>query len=170
MRKALLVIDMQNVCVGEEHANFFQYDNQSLIESVNQAIRENNDNTIIYIKNIMKKNLINYFAPFQAYAGSKEVEFINELEIKSDFVFEKYVADSFSNPKLHEFLLSRQIDTIEVIGVDGGGCVAMTAIHAIKNGYRVIVNEKAIGTTPGLKRKKLKYDKKLKKLGAEFIY
>lgn len=103
-------------------------------------------------------------------AGSKEVEFINELEIKSDFVFEKYVADSFSNPKLHEFLLSRQIDTVEVIGVDGGGCVAMTAIHAIKNGYRVIVNEKAIGTTPGLKRKKLKYDKKLKKLGAEFIY
>lgn len=98
------------------------------------------------------------------------MEFINELEIKSDFVFEKYVADSFSNPKLHEFLLSRQIDTIEVIGVDGGGCVAMTAIHAIKNGYRVIVNEKAIGTTPGLKRKKLKYDKKLKKLGAEFIY
>ena len=46
---------MQNVCVGEEHANFFQYDNQSLIESVNQAIRENSDNTIIYIKNIMKK-------------------------------------------------------------------------------------------------------------------
>ena len=61
------------------------------------------------------------------------------MEIKSDFVCEKYVADSFSNPKLHEFLLSRQIDTIEVIGVDGGGCVAMTAIHAIKNGYRVIV-------------------------------
>ncbi len=32
------------------------------------------------------------------------------------------------------------------MGVDGGACVALTALGAIKNGYKVIVNEAAIGT------------------------
>ena len=59
MKKALLVIDMQNVCVGEKHATYFKYDNENLIQAVNKVIDENKDNPVIYIKNIMKKNLIN---------------------------------------------------------------------------------------------------------------
>lgn len=39
--KALLVIDMQNVCVGEKHAEYFKYDNEKLIDSVNVAINNN---------------------------------------------------------------------------------------------------------------------------------
>ena len=65
MKKALLVIDMQNVCVGEKHATYFKYDNENLIQAVNKVIDENRDNPVIYIKNIMKKNLINKLAPFQ---------------------------------------------------------------------------------------------------------
>lgn len=169
MKKALLVIDMQNVCVGEEHAEWFQYDNCNLLNAVNQAIAENCDNTIIYIKNIMKKNLINRFAPFQAYEGSREVELVKGLEISSDYIFLKYTGDAFSNPELNKLLLRKKIDTIEVIGVDGGGCVAITALSAIKKGYRVIVNEKAIGTTKALQKQKVKYEKKLKQLGATYI-
>ncbi len=33
-----------------------------------------------------------------------------------------------------------------MIGVDGGGCVALTALGAIKEGYKVIVNENSFGT------------------------
>ena len=168
MKKALFVMDMQNVCVGEEHNEWFQYDNHSLLNAVNQVILDNTDNTIVYTQNIMKKNLINHFAPVQAYKGSKEVELVEGLDIRTGHIFEKYAPDAFSNPKLDELLISKKIDTLEFIGVDGGGCVEITALSAIKRGYRVIINEAAIGTTPALKKKKEKYDKQLRKLGAEF--
>lgn len=72
MKKALLVIDMQNVCVGEKHATYFKYDNENLIQAVNKVIDENKDNPVIYIKNIMKKNLINKLAPFKLMKGLKK--------------------------------------------------------------------------------------------------
>lgn len=53
------------------------------------------------------------------------------------------------------------------MGVDGGACVALTALCAIKNGYKVIVNEAAIGTM--YKKNKNKYFKKLHEAGAEFV-
>ena len=71
-KKALLVVDMQEVCMGNNHAECFQYPD-SLLPTVNQMIDENNDNIIVYIRNLMKKNVINKFAPFQAYDGSKDV-------------------------------------------------------------------------------------------------
>ena len=57
MKKALLVIDMQNVCVGKNHATYFKYDNEILIQTVNEVIDANESNVVVYIKNIMKKNL-----------------------------------------------------------------------------------------------------------------
>ena len=46
MKKALLVIDMQNVCVGEKHASYFKYDNEALIKSVNEVI-DSYDNEMV---------------------------------------------------------------------------------------------------------------------------
>ncbi len=134
MKKALLVIDMQNVCVGEMHATYFKYNNSSLIQEVNRVIDANEKNLVVYIMNVMKKSLLNKFAPFHAYEGSEEIALVKELHI---------------------------------IGVDGGGCVALTALGAIKEGYKVIVNETAIGTM--FDKNKDKYFKKLRELGAEFI-
>ena len=50
---------MQNVCVGEKHARFFQYNNSDLLHEVNKVIDANENNLVIYIKNVMKKNLMN---------------------------------------------------------------------------------------------------------------
>lgn len=165
--KALLVIDMQNIYIGKDHAKFFKYNRQQIISAVNKAIDDNEGNIIIYIRNLMKKNFISKFAPFQAYEGTKEVELVSELHIVSNLIFDKYTGDAFSNNKLNEFLKSKNADTIEVIGIDGGGCVALTALGAIKNGYSVIVNTNAIGTV--LDKNKEKYFKKLRKQGAKFI-
>ena len=99
--KALLVIDMQNVCVGEKHATYVKYDNGILIQVVNKVIDENKDNPVIYIKNIMKKNLINKLAPFRAYEGTKEVELVSSLHVVSDYIFTKYEGNVFSNSKLN---------------------------------------------------------------------
>ena len=167
MKKALLVIDMQNVCVGKNHAAYFKYNNVHLIEEVNRAIDTNKENMVIYIKNVMKKNLLNKFAPFHAYEGTEEVELVNNLQIVSENMFIKYEGNAFSNPALNEFLKKSDIKCVEVVGVDGGGCVALTALGAMKEGYKVIVNENAIGTMFAKKRDK--YFKKLKDAGAEFI-
>lgn len=167
MKKALLVIDMQNVCVGEKHATYFKYDNEILIQAVNKVIAENKDNLVIYIKNVMKKNLINKFAPFHAYEGTEEVELVSNLRVASNYVFTKYEGNAFTNPKLNNFLKEYNIECVEVIGVDGGGCVALTALGAIKEGYSVIVNEAAIGTM--FNKNKEKYFKKLREADAKFI-
>lgn len=167
MKKALLVIDMQNVCVGEDHATFFKYNNADLIVQVNSIILANKNNIVIYIKNLMKKNIINKFAPFHAYEGTKNVELVNNLQMVSENIFIKYRGNAFSNPALNLFLKENDIECVEIVGVDGGGCVALTALGAIKEGYQVIVNENAIGTM--FIKKKDKYFKQLKSLGAEFL-
>ena len=167
MKKALLVIDMQNVCVGEKHATYFKYDNENLIQAVNKVIDENKDNPVIYIKNIMKKNIINKIAPFQAYEGTEEVELVSSLHVVSDYIFTKYEGNAFSNLKLNEFLKEHHVECVEVVGVDGGGCVALTALGAIKEGYSVIVNETAIGTM--FIKNKEKYFKKLREADVKFI-
>ncbi len=167
MKKALLVIDMQNICVGEEHDTYFKYDNEILIKSVNEVIDSYESEMVVYIKNVMKKNIISKLAPFQAYEGTKEVELVSKLNVVSEYIFTKYEGNAFSNPKLCDFLREHNIESVEVVGIDGGGCVALTALGALKEGYKVIVNESAIGTM--FEKKKEKYFKKLRDVGVKFI-
>ena len=51
MAKALLVIDMQEFSVGENHAKVFRYE-QALIDKVNQVIEAYQGEFVIYIRNI----------------------------------------------------------------------------------------------------------------------
>ena len=113
---------MQNVCVGEKHAAYFKYDNEILIQAVNKVIEANKDNPVIYIKNIMKKNLINKFAPFQAYEGTEEVELVSGLHIVSDYIFTKYEGNAFSNSKLNEFLKEHLVECVEVVEIGRASC------------------------------------------------
>lgn len=72
-----------------------------------------------------------------------------------------------ANPKLNEFLKAHKIECVEIVGVDGGGCVALTALGVIKEGYSVILNESAIGTM--FNKNKEKYFKKLREADAKII-
>lgn len=92
-------------------------------------------------------HILNKLAPFQAYEGTEEVELVSNLHVISEHVFTKYEGNAFTNKKLNDLLKDHNIEYVEVIGVDGGGCVALTALGAIKEGYSVIVNESAIGTS-----------------------
>ena len=166
MKSALLVIDMQNVFVGENHAAHFKYNNEALIQTVNEAIDANEGDVVIYIKHMMKKNLVNLFAPFQAYEGTEGVELVSDLHVVSDHIFLKYKGNAFTNPKLNDFLKEHDIECVKVVGVDGGWCVALTALGAIKEGYHVIVKETAIGTI--YRKRKEKFFKRLRKADAMF--
>lgn len=167
MKKALLVIDAQEIFLGEGHADFFDYDSE-LVNKINGIIEENRDNTVAYIYNYMKRSFINKFAPYKVYEDTPQAEPVKSLNIISEHKFAKYVGNAFSNPELDKFLKEKGVDTVEVVGVDGGGCVALTALGAVKNGYAVIVNDKGIGTVKANIGKKKKFDEKLRQLGAEF--
>lgn len=162
--KALLVIDMQEACVGKNHAEFFKYDDD-LLTRVNNVIEKHE--TVIYIRNLMKNNFINKLAPVRVFDGTKDAELAEKLKKKGNLVFNKYKGDAFSNPELLEYLKKNNIDTVELVGVDGGGCVALTALGAMKNGFKVILNTTAIGTI--FEKKKDKYYKQLDTNGAIFI-
>ena len=166
MSKVLLVVDMQEICVGEKHAKIFQYEDD-LIEKVNEVIALNKNNIVIYIRNVMKKNLVNKFAPFKAYEGSEEIKLVKSLNVVSDFCFDKYEGDAFSNKELVEFCEEKQVKEIEVIGVDGGACVPLSALGACRLGYQVTVNTKAVGTMFTGKRKK--FYERLERLGAKIV-
>lgn len=166
MKKALLVVDMQNVCVGEKHAEYFKYDREKLIASVNRII-SGYDGEVVYILNVMKRNLINRLAPFHAYEGSFEAEIAEEVKVVSDNFFTKYSGDAFGNPKLKEFLDSRGITDVEIIGVDGGGCVSLTALGAVKSGYAASVNTAGVGTM--FEKKQASYFEKLRAAGGKII-
>ena len=166
MSKALLVVDMQEATVGENHAKMFDY-SKDLLDKVNEAIVSTDAEVVVYIKNLMKNNLINKLAPVKCFEGTKEAELVNGLEIVSNHVYVKYEGNAFSNAKLEEFLQSEGIQEIEVIGVDGGGCVSLTALGAIDNGYKVTLNTTCIGTV--FKKQRDKYYEKLREKGATII-
>lgn len=167
MKKALLVVDMQNIYLGKDHAKFFTYNNNVLIENVNERISKYNKEDVIYIINIMKDNFINKFIPFKAYEGTKEVELVENLLLVNEVVISKYKGDAFSNPKLKQILDSREVQELEIIGIDGGGCVALTALGASENGYDVSIYTNAVGTI--FEKRAAKLNKKLRKKGVKFI-
>lgn len=166
MAKALLVLDMQEVTVGKDHAKFFSYP-EDMLAKVNSVIEQNECNLIVYIRNLMKNNFINKLAPVKCFAGTQEAELAEGLLMKSEYIFDKYKGDAFSVPAFAAFLKEKSVDEVEIIGVDGGGCVSLTALGACTAGYRVRLNTAAIGTMFTAKRDK--YYAKLKALGAEIV-
>ena len=86
---------------------------------------------------------------------------------KSDIVFSKYRGDAFSNPKLFKYLKIQDIDAIEIIGLDGAGCIFKTALGALNNNLKVIINTTAVDTMFKNRQKRLL--KLLKQKGVIFV-
>ena len=166
MKKALLVMDMQEVTVGDNHAAMFRYPTD-LLRRVNAVIEQNRDSLIVYVRNLMKDNPLNRLAPVRVFPGTAEAELASGLCVLSPHVIDKYRGDAFSNPRLPELLQREGVWEVELMGVDGGGCVALTAMGACKAGFAVALNTGAIGTV--FPEKRDRYYEKLKKQGARIL-
>lgn len=162
--KALLVIDMQEVTVGKNHSKRFRYDDD-IIAKVNSVIEQND--FVVYIRNLFKDNFINRLAPVKCFDGTPEAELAEGLKIVSGYRFDKFAGNAFSNKELAGFLKKNGCDTVELVGVEGGACVALTAVGALNSGFKVILNTSAIGTMH--KSSWRYYCGILRKMGAEFI-
>ncbi len=146
MGKALLVVDMQNVCVGKDHAKMFRYDGEELIRSVNEVIDGYRPNEVYYIQNAMKKNFMSRLMPFSAYEGSYEVELVQGLRVVNRNLYVKYKGNAFTNEVFAKDLRDAGVTEVAIVGLDGGGCVARTALGACEEGYSVTLVTRAIGT------------------------
>ena len=59
-------------------------------------------------------------------------------------IFDKAVYSAFGNPRLHQHLRSRQIDTLIISGSETDVCVLSSTLAAVDYGYRVIIAEDAV--------------------------
>lgn len=117
----------------------FKY-RSDIISKVNSVI-ENSD-FVVYIRNLMKNSFINRLSLVKCFDGTPAAELAEGLNIVSENCFDKFTGNAFSNEELGVFLKKNGCNTVELVGVDGGGCVALTVIGAIN----AILNTSAIGT------------------------
>lgn len=126
-KTALIVIDMQADYIGEKSKNKFY--SQTLIDNINERIADaiKHGETIIYIKNVGRRNKEPYVS-----------EFVEGLMVASNYIVEKNKLSIFSNPILLEVLKEKEIRNIECVGIDGNCCVASSAIEASKLGFSAV--------------------------------
>ena len=146
MNKALLVIDMQRLLVGKDHAKIFKYDNETLLGNVNRRIASYPPENVYYILNLIKRNLINRLAPAHAYDGDPASELADELNVVSANLYKKFAGNAFTNPDLAAKLRASGITELDIIGVDGCGCVPRTAEGALREGFTVHILNGAVAT------------------------
>lgn len=165
--KGLLVVDMQEFYLGENRNKFFKYEAEKLINSINKIISNYDKENVFYIVNFMKHNFINKFAPFKLYEGDEKGKLVKNLLIANNKIFVKYEGNAFTNKDLELLLKSKGIDEVEIVGIDGGGCVSLTALGAIRENYKVTINTKGVGTI--FKNKEKKYYQSIVDLGGKII-
>lgn len=144
--KYLLVVDMQEDYMGtKRNKKLYSYDTKKLINNINKRINEYPAESVIYITN-------KFFWEF----GKEQKELVNGLNIVSNNFFEKKKKSAFSNIKLLEYLQKKNVNSLELVGVDGNYCVGYTALDGIRKGFHIICNESCIGVRDVEKFKNMK--------------
>ncbi|PHV71226.1 isochorismatase [Sporanaerobium hydrogeniformans] len=145
MKKALLVIDMQNIYFTDEM--LVSYPKGSLdkvLEAMDFAKAQG-----IPIIVVQHSSMQGGFKK-----GSKTWEICNQIKNKSyDYYIEKYKPSSFYETQLEDILKKEQIDTVVISGYMTHMCCDTTAREAFHLGYYVEFLSDATGTihlnTPG---------------------
>ena len=123
----LLVIDIQQKYIGFYKDELLDAANSRIDEAKKQSI------PIVYIRNIgVLGNLDGY-------------ELASELHVESELIFTKRFPDAFTNKEFAQKLKEMNVDTINVVGVDGRCCVFKTVMEAIRQGYKVKLYLDAVG-------------------------
>ena len=144
MKTALLVIDMQNDYLWENRKKQFSYDTARLTASVNELIHRHQ--LVIYIRHIIQNLPTNRFLFGYSIAGTEGAELYGGLDIVSEYCFDKYFGDAFTNGKLRRLLREQNVDTVRLCGVDECGCVAATALGAVKRGLNAEILSRGTAT------------------------
>ncbi len=144
MRTALLVIDMQNDYLRENRKKMFSYDTARLTASVNALVRRYG--LVIYIRHIIQNLPTNRLLFGYSIAGTAGADLYGGLDIVSDYCFDKYFGDAFTNRALGKLLREQGVEVVHLCGLDECGCVAATALGAVKRGFKAEILKKGTAT------------------------
>lgn len=171
MKKVLLIIDAQEDFIGEQrNKKKFDYEDvDELINNINKKIKsyEKNRDIVIYVVNMLPNNF--FYRKFFGYslAGSKGAKLDKRILITSQNYFEKQLGNAFRNNNLVKFIRENKISKVELVGVDGNGCIFKTAKAAIKIGLNVTISSDSVGIINT--EKFIRISNKLKSLGVAYI-
>ncbi len=169
MKKALLVIDMQNDYLWENRKKKFSYNTKVLVDNVNETIKKyKKDCDVIYISHLIQNIITNRLLFGYSIEGTEGAELYKNVDIVSDLKFNKYFSDAFKSKKFSEYMQEAKYDEIILCGLDQCGCVYHTSIGALKRNIKVFIVENATGCKFSEQRKE-KVKKELKEKGVLFI-
>ena len=170
MRIALLVIDMQNDYLWDGRKPRFAYDTEGLVGSVNALIRRyrGEGRDVVYVRHIIQNLPTNRLLFGYSLAGTEGAALYRGLDVVSGDCFDKYVGDALSNGRLRALLRERGCDTLHLCGLDECGCVAATALGAIRRSLHAeIIRDGTATVFP--ERKVLRVREKLDRAGIKYL-
>ena len=167
---ALLVIDMQNDYLYEKRKARFSYDTAELTKAVNSLIHSYADNgcDVIYVRHLIQDLPTNRLLFGYSIAGTEGAELYGGLDIVSDLIYDKLLGDAFTNKQLLAMVREKDYDEVHICGLDEFGCVASTALGAVKRGISVKIVRSGTATVFP-EKKQIKRRKLLGKARVEYI-
>lgn len=168
MNKLLFVVDMQEKFVGRgRDMSKFGYDTDGLTDQINKKISEYAPDEVFYFKSIAK-GIGGIFGNLPK-EGTHEAKFAENLKVVNKNIFERSKPDVMSIDQVVDYVRARNIDQIELVGVDGSGSIGVSGI-TITNDYNIdlIYDQNCIRSLSDQKAEKL--IEKFKKNRATVIY
>jgi nicotinamidase-related amidase len=150
-RTALVVLDVQEEYTGSVARAPFPYaDSEALIHRINTLAKHRAAAgvEVVYVRQLYSDDLAQLVSLLllgkRGWPGSAGAELDHRLERSSEPVLEKPHADAFSSAQFRDFITTRQIGRLELVGLDGAGCVDTTARGARAHGLSVTIVQDAV--------------------------
>ena len=129
MDKVLFVIDMQEKFAGRgRNKEKYNYDCDRLIDQVNLRLAEYKPEEIFYFKSIAK-GIGGLFGSLPK-EGTHEAKFVERLKIIGKNVYERSKPDVMEIDQVVDFLRAKNINQLEVVGVDVNNSIGLTTVTA----------------------------------------
>lgn len=130
----LLVVDVQTALI-EEHP----YNEQKVIDNIKNliSVARDNEKEVIYVRHDDGKGQ-------ELEYGTDGWQIYYEIKpYDNERVFEKQYNSAFLKTGLKDYLDSKQINTIMLVGLQTEYCIDTTCKAAFEHGYKIIVPEEA---------------------------
>lgn len=143
MRKALVIVDMQN--------EFINQHTKDLVPKILEYVKANNFDTIIGTAYVNHENTacFRFEGWNKCWIGTDEAKIVDEINKIVDITFYK---DRYScwNKEFKDYIEINEIDELYFVGVNTGCCVLHSVYDAYNDLYECRVVSDLCGSTSGL--------------------
>lgn len=169
-KTALLVMEMQNDYLWEKRKEKFTYDTNTLLTAVNAAITRAAaaGQDVLYIAQIFPDTPTNHLAMGFCIEQTAGAKLHPDLQIVSEYYFEKNTADLFTDADFRAFAEEKGYTVLQFCGLDECGGIAGTAKAAAAAGLTAEILQAACATRFDT-RQKGKTRMQLKAAGVRYV-